>query len=131
MGIDEIGGIDKVGCSGVAAIIGTKECATDGKRYETKVAERKDLAYIAENTCMVCGRQFKRGETRIEPPEIVKRKDPYVIEGLVASRYVCIECDEKMKSEEREKARKEYRKEANDEFIRSLVKGMLKPKVKV
>jgi DNA-directed RNA polymerase subunit RPC12/RpoP len=131
MEIDESGGIDKIGCSGIAAIIGTKECATDGKRYEAKEAERRDLAYIVENTCMRCGRQFKKGETRIEPPETTKQKDPYIIGGLVARRYICMKCYEEMGSKEREKTREEYRKEVNNEFIRSLLEGMLKPKVKV
>ncbi len=130
---DEIGGIDKGGCSGkIAEAIASKYCAADGRIYDTKSAEEKDLAYIAENTCMVCGRRFRNGEVKIVPPQMVQDQDIYVKNGIVAKRYICTDCYDNMTSQTRERIKSEYKQEIEgirSKIIKSLVKGMLKEKV--
>jgi len=128
----DIGGVDKSGCSGkIAEAIASKRCAADDKIYDTKSAEEKDLAYIAENTCMVCGRRFRPGELKIVPPQRVQEEDIYVMNGIVPKRYICTNCYENMTSNTREKIKSEYiakTDETENRIIRTLVKGMLKPK---
>jgi DNA-directed RNA polymerase subunit M/transcription elongation factor TFIIS len=132
MGEDEIGGIDKVGCSEkIAEAIAKKQCVADGRIYDTKHAESRDLAYIAQNTCMVCGKRFKKGEIRIKPPAFVQEKDLYVQNGIVVERYICTTCYETMRSSERERIKSDYLEERveRNKIIDSLVRRMLKEKV--
>ncbi|MFP3215286.1 MAG: hypothetical protein RXR32_01925 [Candidatus Micrarchaeota archaeon] len=128
----EVGGVDKSGCSGkIAEAIASKRCVADDKIYDTKSAEEKDLAYIAENTCMVCGRRFRPGELKIVPPQSVQEEDIYVMHGIVPRRYICTNCYEDMTSNTREKIKSEYitrTDETENKLIRTLVRGMLKPK---
>lgn len=129
----DIGGVDKSGgCSGkIAEAIASKRCAADDKIYDTKSAEEKDLAYIAENTCMVCGRRFRPGELKIVPPQRVQEEDIYVMNGIVPKRYICTNCYENMTSNTREKIKSDYITkidETENRIIRTIVKGMLKPK---
>jgi len=128
----DIGGADKSGCSGkIAEAIAIKRCVADDKIYDTKSAEEKDLAYIAENTCMVCGRRFRPGELKIVPPQRVQEEDIYVMNGIVPKRYICTNCYENMTSNTREKIKSDYITkidETENRIIRTLVKGMLKPK---
>ena len=128
----EVGGVDKSGCSGkIAEAIASKRCVADNKIYDTKSAEEKDLAYIAENTCMVCGRRFRPGELKIVPPQSVQEEDIYVMHGIVSRRYICTDCYEDMTSNTREKIKSDYiarTDETKNKLIRTLVRGMLKPK---
>lgn len=127
----ELGGLDKSGCSGgLEKIIGSKSCASDGRIYDTETTEEKDLKFIAENTCMVCGKRFKKGEIKILPPEAVQQQDFYVRTGIVSKRYMCVSCHERMTSDTREKIKSEYREsiEGENKIIKTLVEGMLKPR---
>jgi len=127
-----VGGVDKSGRSGkIAEAIASTRCVADDKIYDTKSAEEKDLAYIAENTCMVCGRRFRPGELKIVPPQSVQEEDIYVMNGIVPRRYICTDCYENMTSNTREKIKSEYiarTDETENKLIRTLVRGMLKPK---
>jgi len=129
---EDVGGVYEDGRSGkIAEAIASKRCVADDKIYDTKSAEEKDLAYIAENTCMVCGRRFRPGELKIVPPQRVQEEDIYVMNGVVPKRYICTNCYDNMTSNTREKIKSDYiaKADVTNKIIRTLVKGMLKPKV--
>jgi len=126
-----VGGVDKSGRSGkIAEAIASKRCVADDKIYDTKSAEEKDLAYIAENTCMVCGRRFRPGELKIVPSQSVQEEDIYVMHGIVPRRYICTDCYESMTSNTREKIKSDYinKIETENRIVKTLVRGMLKSK---
>lgn len=102
--------IEEGSCSQrIAEAIARKRCSADGREYENEAAERKDLAHIAENSCMVCGKMFGFGEARIVPPQRVQEQDQYIKEGLVSRRYICTQCYERMASGTREKLKDSYK----------------------
>ncbi|MGC8710395.1 MAG: hypothetical protein ACP5RF_02190 [Candidatus Micrarchaeia archaeon] len=119
--MEKIGeGIEEGSCSQrIAEAIARKRCIADGREYENKTAERKDLAHIAENSCMMCGKMFGFGEARIVPPQRVQEQDPYIKEGLVSRRYICTSCYERTASSTREKLKDSYNR------TKSTIKGSL------
>jgi|GEM_PF-1820466 len=122
---------DEGGSGRIAEAIASKGCVAEGKIYNIKTAEEKDLAYIAGNTCMVCGKEFRPGELKILPPQRVQEEDIYVMSGVVPKRYICINCYDSMTSHTREKIKSEYiaKTDMTNKIIRTLVKGMIKQKI--
>jgi len=61
----------------------------------------------------------------------VQEGDIYVMNGVVPKRYICTNCYDNMTSNTREKIKSDYITkidETENRIIRTLVKGMLKPK---
>jgi len=74
-----------------------KIAASDGKEYAVDEAEKKDLAYIIENTCMYCGKLMAKDEVKILPPSYIIERDPYVKAGIAKKRLMCVNCYNKIK----------------------------------
>lgn len=103
-------GIEEGSCSQrIAGAIARKTYIGKGRGYENKAVEREEMARIAENSCMMCGKMFGFGEARIVPPQRVQEQDPYIREGLVSRRYICTSCYERTASSTREKLRDSYK----------------------
>ena len=83
----------------------TKRSASDEMEYAADVAEDKDLVYLVENTCLHCNRLMKQGELKILPPSYMQERDPYVSNGVVKKRVMCVSCYNSIRSTAREKIR--------------------------
>ena len=64
-----------------------KLAASDNVLYSVEDAERKDLAYMVENSCISCNRLLERAEVKIVPPRYVQERDEYVRRGAVSRDY--------------------------------------------
>jgi hypothetical protein len=100
-----------------------KRAASDEHEYATAVAEGKDLAYLVENTCIHCNRLIKKGEVKILPPGYIQERDPYVSNGTVKRRLMCISCYNTIRSTTREKVRFDrYRDDTRPQLFRTAIK---------
>ncbi|MEM0086755.1 MAG: hypothetical protein QW774_01990 [Candidatus Micrarchaeaceae archaeon] len=99
-----------------------RRAASDGQEYPIEEAEDKDLKYLIENSCMICNRYFRKGEVRILPSSYMQEKDSFVREGIVAKRYICADCYNKVTSTAREKEKYDYRKRIRRFAV--LIKGL-------
>ncbi|MGC8662512.1 MAG: hypothetical protein ACP5RT_01865 [Candidatus Micrarchaeia archaeon] len=88
------------------------------KLYIARNKTKKE-SVIANNTCMICGKKFSIHEVRIVPPQVVQEQDPYVRDGIVASRCMCENCYESMASQARESMKRGWK---GREIIKNLVK---------
>ncbi len=105
-----------------------KVAASDGFVYKVSEAEEKDLKNMVENSCMACNRLLAKGEIKVVPPEYVQERDPYVLEGFVKRRVLCVACYEKMTSSTRERVKAKYKNVGNDlraRLAKSLFQGSL------
>ena len=75
-----------------------KKIASDGSKNTVDDAESKDLAYLIENTCMYCGRLMAKDEVKILPPSYIVERDPYVRNGVVRRRLMCVSCYNKIRA---------------------------------
>jgi hypothetical protein len=82
-----------------------KKSASDEIEYAADVAEDKDLVYLIENTCMYCNRLMKKDEVRVLPPKYIQERDPYVSNGIVRRRMMCVGCYNIIRSTTRERVR--------------------------
>ncbi|MEM0147338.1 MAG: hypothetical protein QXR85_02080 [Candidatus Micrarchaeaceae archaeon] len=80
-----------------------KISGSDGRQYLVDDAEKKDLAYLIENTCMYCGRLMAKGEVKILPPSYIIERDAYVRNGVVRRRLMCVSCYNKIRSAAKDK----------------------------
>jgi hypothetical protein len=104
----------------------TKTAASDNIRYTVDEAERRDLIYIIENSCIACNKPFKSNEVKIVPTRYVQERDEYVRSGVVNRRYICAGCYNTMKYSTITKVRnRPYQSIAKSPIIRSILKGML------
>ncbi|MGC8676463.1 MAG: hypothetical protein ACP5T3_03030 [Candidatus Micrarchaeia archaeon] len=85
-----------------------KISARDGKQYAVDDAEKNDLAYLIENTCMYCGKLMAKDEVKIMPPSYIMDRDPYVRNGVVRRRVMCVGCYNKIRSVARDKVTYEH-----------------------
>ncbi len=101
--------------------------ASDGRVYEVDAAERKDLAYIVENTCIYCGRLMAKDEIKILPPSYVIERDPYVRNGVVKRRLMCVKCYNEIKSATKVKTpyAQQQKGVRSNVLVKELVKGFL------
>ncbi|MGC9037228.1 MAG: hypothetical protein ACP5IK_00740 [Candidatus Micrarchaeia archaeon] len=99
--------------------------ASDGRTYDVEGAEKKDLAYIVENTCIYCGRLMAKDEVKILPPSYVVERDPYVRNGVVKRRLMCVQCYNEIKSAAKTKEPYAQRNLRSNIIVKSLVKGFL------
>lgn len=75
-----------------------KVAGSDNAEYTVDNAERKDLAYLVENSCISCSRLLKRDEVKIIPPRYIQERDHYVRNGAVTRRLMCVACYNTLKS---------------------------------
>lgn len=85
-----------------------KVAGSDNSEYTVDNAERKDLAYLVENSCISCSRLLKREEVKIVPPRYIQERDHYVRNGAVARRLMCIACYNSLKSVTKTRTRIRY-----------------------
>ena len=90
---------------GVVPEFARKRSASDEIEYAADVAEDKDLVYLIENTCMCCNRLMKKDEIRVLPPKYIQERDPYVSNGIVRRRMMCVGCYNTLRSTARERVR--------------------------
>ena len=69
-----------------------KTAASDNLEYSVDEAEKKDLIYIIENSCMSCNKLLGGGETKVLPTKYVQDRDEFVRNGIVNRRYLCVRC---------------------------------------
>lgn len=75
-----------------------KEASSDGRVYAVDEAEGRDLRYLIENSCMTCNKMLPRHAVRVLPTRYMQEKDPYVRNGVVEKRYMCVSCFNSMRS---------------------------------
>jgi hypothetical protein len=75
-----------------------KVAGADNIEYAVDSAERKDLAYLVENSCLSCNRQLKSQEIKIVPPRYIQERDYYVKNGAVSRRLMCVACYNALKT---------------------------------
>ncbi len=78
--------------SGTEMAFEMKVAGSDGVEYTVEDAERRDLAYLVENSCISCNRHLNKDEVKIVPPRYIQERDHYVKSGAVARRLMCVEC---------------------------------------
>ena len=104
----------------------TKIAASDSVQYSTGDAERRDLAYLVENSCISCNRLLGRGEVKVVPPRYIQNRDEYVRSGAVARRLMCVQCYNALKTVTRSRVRvKETQAQKKRWFIHTLVNNLL------
>ena len=103
-----------VGPAGGVVGFDRRVAASDGLLYNVNEAEQRDLKHMVENSCMYCSRLLAKEEIRVVPPEYVQERDPYVLEGFVRRRVLCVECYNKMTSSAREKVKTRYKNMRNN-----------------
>ncbi len=75
-----------------------KVASSDNAEYTVDNAERRDLAYLVENSCMSCSRPLGRAEIKIVPPRYIQERDHYVRNGAVTRRLMCVACYNTLKT---------------------------------
>ena len=82
-----------------------KVAGADNIEYTVDSAERKDLAYLVENSCISCNKQMKTHEVKIVPPRYIQERDYYVKSGAVSRRLMCVACYNTLKTVTRTRIR--------------------------
>ncbi len=100
-----------------------KISACDGKQRTVDEAEKKDLTYLIENTCMYCGKLMDKSEVKILPPSYIIERDPYVRNGVVKRRLMCVDCYNKVRAAAQNKVT--YQK-ASDASAKGIVSSAVK-----
>lgn len=70
------------------------------QRYARALEEAKpeDLAVLLETCCMHCNRPIAKDEVRVLPPNYIQQQDPYVVNGTIRRRHMCVECYAELRS---------------------------------
>ncbi len=97
--------VDSDGTGRGCSLFDTKLSASDNALYSVEDAERRDLAYMVENSCISCNRLLKRAEVKIVPPRYIQERDEYVRNGAVNRRLMCVKCYNALKSVTRSRVR--------------------------
>ncbi len=82
-----------------------KVAGSDNAQYTVDNAERKDLAYLVENSCLSCNKQLTAQEVKIVPPRYIQERDHYVRNGAVPRRLMCVACYNTLKNVTRSRTR--------------------------
>ena len=102
---------------------GRKKCASDRKEYRAAEAEGRNLEYMVENACIHCNRLMRKGEVKILPPSYIQERDPYVSNGTVKRRLMCVNCYNTIRSTTKEKVRFDrYREDCRPQLFRTAIK---------
>jgi hypothetical protein len=83
----------------------TKVAGSDNVEYTVDSAERKDLAYLVENSCISCNKQLSMQDVKIVPPRYIQERDHYVRNGAVSRRLMCVACYNTLKTVTRTRIR--------------------------
>lgn len=79
-----------------------KYSVSTGEYYCVKCAEKVDREYLIKNTCAMCKRLMKPGETKIAMPSKAFSEDTSLI---LADRVICTACYKKFSTASRMKMR--------------------------
>jgi RNase P subunit RPR2 len=82
-----------------------KVAGSDNLEYAVDDAERKDLAYLVENSCISCNKQLRTQEVKIVPPRYIQERDHYVRSGAISRRLMCVACYNTLKTVTRTRIR--------------------------
>lgn len=127
--MEDLGNIDEDGNSkGVArtTMFNTKTAESDGSLYSVGDAERKDLAYMVEHSCISCNRAMRSSEVKVVPPRYIQERDEYVRNGLIGRRLMCVECYNALKTVTKSRSRYRVTQSARKGFIvKSIINNIL------
>ncbi len=104
-----------------------KIAVSDNRQYTVDKAEQKDLEYIIENTCLYCGRLMTKNEIKILPPSYIVERDPYVRNGIVKRRLMCVNCYNKVREASKDRVAYEKKRAASPAYkvVKTAVKQFL------
>jgi hypothetical protein len=105
-----------------------KRAGSDDLEYAVDSAERRDLAYLVENSCISCNRPIMQGEVKIVPPRYVQERDHYVRNGAVRRRLMCVACYDTFKTVTRTRIRirnSESRATKRDFLVKTVINNLL------
>jgi hypothetical protein len=78
-----------------------QKAAADGLEYTVDEAEKQDLRYLIENSCISCNKVMQTYMIKVVPSRYIQEKDAYVRAGIVARRVMCLRCYNSMQSRTR------------------------------
>ncbi|MDE1767847.1 MAG: hypothetical protein KGH64_02225 [Candidatus Micrarchaeota archaeon] len=82
-----------------------KVAGSDNCEYTVENAERKDLVYLVENSCLSCNKLMGKSEVKVIPPRYIQERDYYVSSGAVSKRLMCVSCYNALKTVTRTKVK--------------------------
>jgi hypothetical protein len=103
-----------------------KTAASDGTEYLVDKAEEKDMAYVAENSCVSCSKILAKGDIRVCPPRYIQDRDYYVSHGIVSRRYMCVPCYNSIRARSRERLHRSIASSRRrNSMLRSVIMGYM------
>ncbi len=100
-----------------------KVASSDGFVYAIDEAEKQDLRYLVENSCLMCNKMLPKSAVRVLPTRYIQERDAYVRSGFVAKRYICVPCFNGMKSLTRMRVRSTRR--VRNPFVEAAIQAYL------